>query len=292
MYNEEDNGEERKREMLYLVLAILSSAMVSIFMRLSSDRVSGNISMLAVNYLTCLAISLMYTGTNSVIPEHPAFLQTFGMGAVHGFLYLFGFVMLQMSVKQHGVVLSSIFMKLGLLVPMLMSVLIFGERPAVTQIIGFVIAIAAIVLINVEGNSVSVKFRFGLLLLLLGGGCADAMSKVFEEVGHPEMESQFLLYTFLAAWLLCVALMLQKKQRPGCPEFLFGCAVGIPNFFSAKFLLKALESVPAVIAYPTYSVATILVVTLVGVLAFRERLEKRQWIAVGAILMALIMLNM
>ena len=40
MYNEEDNGEERKREMLYLVLAILSSAMVSIFMRLSSDRVS------------------------------------------------------------------------------------------------------------------------------------------------------------------------------------------------------------------------------------------------------------
>ena len=126
MYNEEDNGEERKREMLYLVLAILSSAMVSIFMRLSSDRVSGNISMLAVNYLTCLAISLMYTGTNSVIPEHPAFLQTFGMGAVHGFLYLFGFVMLQMSVKQHGVVLSSIFMKLGLLVPMLMAVLIFG----------------------------------------------------------------------------------------------------------------------------------------------------------------------
>lgn len=292
MYNEEDNSEERKREMLYLVLAILSSAMVSIFMRLSSDRVSGNISMLAVNYLTCLAISLMYTGTNSVIPEHPAFLQTLGMGAVHGFLYLFGFVMLQMSVKQNGVVLSSIFMKLGLLVPMLVSVLIFGERPVVTQIIGFVIAIAAIVLINVEGNSASVKFRFGLLLLLLGGGCADTMSKVFEEVGESALESQFLLYTFLTAWLLCVVLMLQKKQRPGCPEFLFGCAVGIPNFFSAKFLLKALESVPAVIAYPTYSVATILVVTLVGVLAFRERLEKRHWIAVGAILVALIMLNM
>ena len=265
--------------------------MVSIFMRLSADRVTRNISMLAVNYMMCLAISLLYTGVDTVFPEHPAMLQTLGMGAVHGFLYLFGFVMLQANVKQNGVVLSSIFMKLGLLVPMLMSVLFFGERPAATQIIGFVLAIAAIVLINAGGNSVRVKFRIGLILLLLGGGCADAMSNVFEEVGESALESQFLLYTFIVAWLLCVACMLLKRERPGYPELLFGCSVGIPNFFSAKFLLKALESVPAVIAYPTYSVATILVVTTVGVLVFRERLEKRQWIAIGAILMALIMLN-
>ena len=65
----------------------------------------------------------------------------------------------------------------------------------------------------------------------------------------------------------------------------------IPYYFSAKFLLRALEDVAAVIAYPTYSVGTILVVSLVGVLAFRERLSRRQWFAIGIILIALILLN-
>ena len=39
------------------------------------------------------------------------------------------------------------------------------------------------------------------------------------------------------------------------------------------------------------SVATILVVTLTGVAVFRERLHRRQWYALGAILAALAMLN-
>ena len=65
----------------------------------------------------------------------------------------------------------------------------------------------------------------------------------------------------------------------------------MPNFFSARFLLLALEDVPAVIAYPSYSVATLLVVTLTGVLVFKERLRKRQWLALGLILVALVLLN-
>ena len=37
--------------MLYLLLAIASSAMVSVVMRLSTNKVQGNVSMLAMNYL-------------------------------------------------------------------------------------------------------------------------------------------------------------------------------------------------------------------------------------------------
>ena len=74
-------------------------------------------------------------------------------------------------------------------------------------------------------------------------------------------------------------------------ELLYGVLVGVPNYFCAKFLLKSLESIPAVIVYPTFSVATILVVTLAGVLVFRERLSKQQWTALGIILAALVLLN-
>ena len=48
--------------MLFLILAILSSAMVSIGMRLSSDKISANLSMLAVNYLICAFLGALYAG--------------------------------------------------------------------------------------------------------------------------------------------------------------------------------------------------------------------------------------
>jgi len=277
--------------MIYLLLAILSSAMVSIVMRLSTNRVKHNVAMLMMNYLMCLILAALYTGIGDLFPSSAALGQTLGMGAVHGALYLGSFVLLQANVKRNGVVLSATFMKLGLLVPMVVSVLFFGEKPEFLQIVGFLTALAAIVLINSEKDSTVMGSKAGLILLLIGGGSGDAMSKVFEELGDKTLSDQFLFYTFIAALTLCILLMLAKRQRPGKAEIFWGLLIGIPNFFSAKFLLRSLEDVAAVIAYPTYSVATMLVITLAGVLFFREKLGKRQWAALGIILVALVLLN-
>lgn len=278
--------------MLFLILAIISSALVSLIMRLSTNRVTGNVSMLAMNYLMCLMIAAAYTGIHRLFPGEAGQGGALVMGAVNGALYLGSFLLLQLNVRKNGVVLSATFMKLGLLVPMVLSVALFGEMPAPLQMIGFCVAVAAIILINTETEHTVMEFRLGLLLLLLGGGCADAMSKVYEELGAPGLSAQFLFYTFAVAFVLCLGLMLLKKQRIGRAELLFGLLIGIPNYFSARFLLLALEQLPAVIVYPTYSVSTILVVTLTGVLLFRERLGKRQYGALGAILLALLLLNL
>lgn len=278
--------------MLHLLLAIASSSLISILMRLSTDKVKNNIGMLAMNYIMCLGLSVFYTGIGSLFPNSPHLPQTLGMGAIHGTLYLTSFVMLNISTARNGVVLSSIFMKLGLLVPMVVSIFVFGELPSGVQAVGFVIAIAAILLINMEPGKAKFSFNWLLLLLLLGGGSGDAMSKIFEELGDSSLSPQFLLYTFLTALILCLGLMRYKKQRIGKREALFGLLIGIPNYFSAKFLLGALKTVPAVITYPTFSVGTILVTTLAGVLLFKEQLNKRQWIALGIILVALALLNM
>ena len=280
------------RYMLNLILAVISSVLVSVLMRLSTDRVRQNIAMLMVNYVMCTLLAALSVGFGALLPASPALGQTLGMGVIHGALYLAGFVLLQRNVQKNGVVLSATFMKLGLLVPIAVSVVAFGEQPEVLQVIGFVLAVAAIVLINHNKDAGAVRSGGGLVLLLLCGGCGDVMAKVFEQLGEKTLEKQFLLYTFVAALVLCLALMVSKKQRPGISELLFGALIGIPNFFSAKFLLRALESVPAVIAYPTYSVATLLIITLTGALLFREKLRRRQWVALGIILLALALLNL
>lgn len=278
--------------MLYLLLAIVSSAAFSLCTRLSSHKIRSPLAMLAVNYLSCLVIAGVRTGAGNFFPRHEALPQALFWGALQGVFYMVSYLLMQTSIRRNGVVLSATFMKLGLLVPMAVSIFLFGEFPTVPQLLGFLLAIGAILLINLDGGQSSIQFRSGLILLLLTAGCADTMCKIFEEWGNLALDPQFLLYTFMTALLLGVIAMLAKGERPGKYEIGFGLLVGIPNYCSAKFLLDALEYIPAVITYPSCNVATILLVTLAGILFFREKLSRRQIAAIGIILVALALLNL
>ena len=277
--------------MFFLILAILSSAMVSIVMRLSTDKISANLSMLATNYFVCSLLGAVYGGFKLVVPQVDGFSVTVWLGLLSGVLYLAGLVMFQTNTRTKGIVLSSVFMKLGLLVPIAASVLLFHEIPTHNQIAGFCIAVVAIVLINLKKNGNGRGFGFGLIVMLLLSGGADVMAKVFDVFGSAQLSALYLFYTFATAFVLCVVLVVHKKERPGFQELLYGTLIGIPNFFSAKFLLAALTKLPAVVVYPSFSVATMLIVTLTGVAVFRERLSKVQWAALAAIIAALILLN-
>ena len=277
--------------MFFLILAVLSSSMVSIVMRVSADKVSANLSMLAVNYLLCALMGALYAKFQLWQPGTSGFSAMLVMGVLAGALYLGGFVKLESSIRKSGVVLSSVFMKLGLLIPIILSLVVFNEIPTVAQIVGFVLALFAIVLINLKKDAETKGFGMGLIVLLLLGGSCDSMSKLYEEFGNAALSEQFLFYTFLMALLLCTAMVVWKKERPGMPELVFGILVGVPNFFSAKFLLLSLTKLPAVVVYPSFSVGTMLLVTLTGVAVFRERLSKLQWVAMAAIVAALILLN-
>lgn len=279
--------------MLYLLLAILCSSMVQIVMRLSTDKITHNMSMLAVNYVVCMLIAAAYTGFHDLLPIGVSGLGTAaGLGFLQGLLYLLAFILLQYNDRRNGVVLSASFMKLGLLVPIAVSILFFHEEPGVFHLIGFLVALASILLINYDPKNIApVGSKSALILLLLVGGFGDVMAKLYQELGNATLSSQFLLYTFAGALILSLGLMLWKQEIPSKSELFFGVLVAIPNYFSSKFLLASLTRLPAVIVYPCYNVGTILIATLAGLFLFRERLQKRQWFAMSGILFALILLN-
>lgn len=278
--------------MLYLLLAILTTSMISVIMRFSTGKVKNSATMLAVNYLVCLILAAFHTGLDRLFPLGTELPKTLGLGAVNGFMYLLGFVLMEHNTRHNGVVLTSIFMKLSLMVPILLSIFLFGETPTVFQLVGFAVAIISIILINSDNTSPVMNSRTALIVLLLLGGGGDAMSKIFEQVGNASHSENFLFYTFISAFVLAVAMAAFKKERPCGKDVLFGVLIGIPNFFCARFLLMSLTQLPGVLVFPTLCVGSILVVTLAGLLIFKERLGKRQWIALGAILGALVLLNL
>jgi len=277
--------------MFFLILAILGGSALSIMMRMSEGRVKSKISMLAVNYITCILLCGVHMNFDLAIGADGSGFAL-GLGMITGVFYVVSLLLMQLNIRKNGVILPSVFSRLGgLLVPLAVAICFFGESPTVLQIIGAVIAGLAIVAINAGSEKTAVTSVLPLFALLLSDGLATTMSTVYEKMGASELGTQFLFYTFGTALLICLVLILKNGERFGLPEILFGLSIGIPNFYASRCLLQALETVPAFIAYPTRGVACIVVVSLAGILMFHEQLRKRQWAAIGAILVSVALLN-
>ena len=276
--------------MIYLVLAILSSACISLLMRISGSYSKNQVSLLAFNYIICILLSLFYSKGLSFNLTNGLKISIL-LGGINGLFFLLGFVLLQKNIMKNGVILSSTFQKLGIVVPTLLTIFIFKEIPSVQQCVGLILAIICIFILQFQKGEDKAENVFLLLTLLLVSGSADAMSKVFERIGDATYQNEFLLIIFLFAFVLCVLYALIRKEKVCKEDAFFGCIIGIPNYYSARFLLKSLYSLPAILVYPVYSVMTILVVSAFGILLFKEKLKKKQVFALVGILCALALLN-
>ncbi len=278
--------------MLYLVLAVLCSMLVSVVMRISEKYSRNSVSRLATNYIMCCVVAGAFAGgPTRLFPKDPGLVPALAWGVLGGVLFLACFLLLQATIARSGLVLPTTFMKLGVIVPVVLSVLFFGESPRAVQAVGLVLAVAAILILGGKGH-VEKKDLLPLIALLLVGGFADSMTKIYGEVGSPALSDQFLFYIFFSALILCLVLCAVKKQPITWADAGFGLAIGVPNYLSSRFLFKALDTIPAVVAHPSYSVGTIVLVALVGFLAFREKPDRRKAVALVMILAALVLLNL
>lgn len=302
--------------MLYLILAIVSSALIALIMRFSETKKKSSAGMFIANYFVCMVLAFFYMGTENLMSKQEGMSIAVLLGVFSGVLYLVSFVLLQTNIAKNGVVLAAIFMKLGVIVPILSAIFIFREVPKTVQILGVLVAVTAIIVINYEprtpdlddmrqdnGNlkdqklneNISMKKQGSkvlLLVLLLGSGITDSMANVYDKVGKEAFSDMYLFTIFLSALICSVILYVVKKERLCKWDILFGAMIGVPNYFSSRFLLMALSRVPAVVAYPVYSVATIVLISVVGVLLFREKLSKQKLLGLSLVVVALVLLNL
>lgn len=266
--------------------------MLSIVMRLGNNRVRSRIAMLGFNYLTCMVLMWATICMGGIPWAGDGLQRALGMGLINGVFYVGTLIIMQYNLSRNGLVLPSVFSKTGsLMVPLVISMVVFGEMPGAWQMVGAVLAVVGIVLMNYRKGA-SVGSTGALLLLLFSQGMSSAMSKIYRELGVSRFGDHFLFVTFLSAFLICVFLVVKNRDRFGLKEAFFGVLIGVPNFVASRLLLKSLESLPAIIVYPVHSVGTLVLVALAGIVVFRERLSKRQLVAMAVVLAAMAMLNL
>lgn len=279
--------------MLNLILAVLTGGSVSIVLRMSKGHAKNDMTLFAVNYVICFLLARAFMEKTTLIVHEDGIRFALAAGVISGALYLINFILLQNSMKHNGVVLSSTFMKLGVLVPTLLAVTVFGEHPSMIQCLGFAIAVIGIILIHFEKKSAgSSTHKFLLIILLFVAGITDSMANVYDKIGNPDLKDHYLFYVFVAAFIIAVFAAIIRKEKPCLQDVIWGMLVGIPNYLSARFLLLSLGSVPAMITYPVYSVGSIVLITLAGVLLFKEKLSRQKMIALFLVIISLVLLNM
>lgn len=279
--------------MFYLLLAIASSTLVSVAMRLSKNHIQNNMGMFIANYSACVILSRLFMGGTQLLTTEDGIAMAVIQGIFSGFLYLASLFLMERNMRHNGIVLTSAFSKLGVLVPTLMAILVFRERPELMQLGGMAVALCAIGLIYFEKGAFAQGSRKGLLLAtLFVSGLTDAMANIYDKTGSALFKDHYLFYTFFAALMFAVLVNVKNHGKITGKEIGFGVLIGIPNYFSARFLLLALGSVPAVITYPVYSVATIVAISLSGLLFFKESISKRKAFALLLVIAALILLNL
>lgn len=269
--------------MIYLLMALLSSFSVALMLRWVERRDLPRMVVIAGNYVTATVLALgARSWKNASMPPDVLFA---GIGL--GVLFLAGFLVFGLALRREGMAAAVTMGRISLIIPVLVAVAVFGESPGAVDAIA--LALIVIVLWSWEGE----QKRIAPVLLLLFAlfGCISAMMKWFAAT-HPHVpESHFLTVVFSSALVCGWIVVAWRRQRVSGLAVGLGFLLGIPNYYSSFFLVKALEKMPAFVVFPVVDMGVILLSALAGTFWFSERPGKRRLVSMGLAVAALILLG-
>jgi len=279
--------------MIYLVFSIIASVLVAIVIHRNEDKNLNRFAVMFFNYLTASLLSLILT------PEFLLFSDgwlLFPISLITGFIFVSAFVVYMMSVRRMGLAIPVTVTRLSVVIPVLGSVLVFGEQLNRFQLAGLLLAFLAIYLFSWnpaakqkrQGNLLEL-FLPVLLFFLMGSG--DFSLKIFQENFSGAYLFSFIFLVFSISAFYTLLIVLFRRVKITRQTVLGGIFLGLPNFASAFFILKVLQVLPGSIAFPLNNIGIILLSTLTGVLFWQERFRKVTYLALGIAILAVVFLN-
>lgn len=194
--------------------------------------------------------------------------------------------------------LTSPLVNANIVLTMAMSMLIYGEIISVTEAVGVFLLIAAITLLPIDPNeNLRIRNKRWYLLIFLAmllfffrnGGL-----KITEEMHLSNTSILLISYLFGLAWFTWQ--ILRKSSPSGCRQrknltgMVWGLGAGIFSFGGMQLYAIALDQGPATIIAPIFSTNS-LVVAILSILIFRERLSLMQSMSLVLLFAGLILIR-
>lgn len=316
--------------MLDLFLAVCCSLAIGMIFKHAGRQRLDRTALLTVNYAAAvgLALALLMLGGREVTEGLTPDAALIALSVATGALLIAGFFVLSLATDIAGMSLAIGVMRVSVVIPFLTSWVIWDEVPSVAQLGGLMLAGAAFFLIAwrrrpepesrservvpaggaatagppaqpLEQQELEVSWRvFGVLILVfLAGGAVDVSMKAFEEsFGAQNSRVLFLLLAFGIAFLIGLAIVLWRGTRhdrwPTAATVRWGVVLGLINYGSLEFILRAIDQLPGTFVFPVNNIAIVLLAAALGVWVWGERLTRLNRIGLGLAVVALLLLNL
>ena len=206
------------------------------------------------------------------------------------------------ALSSGSVPLTVMMVNLSILIPTLFSVFYYGEELSVFQIIGIVFIVGAIFCMTGKEKQAKYngKWLFFSIVASLSNSFANVVLKIFNSsVYAPEREA-FISASYVIAFVLTAIVFLilsfrkhEKTEKKSYGKAFLLCVVLVGIILAAFQWTNnyTLSIVDGSIVFPVYSGGTIILSTLVGVVLFKDKLTKRQFLGICLGLIAVILMN-
>lgn len=251
---------------------------------------------IVVNYVVACGSGLLaFDGEIQVIniPNFDWFYYTLILGA----LFIAVFNLMALTTQRSGLSVVSVATKMSLIIPIVFGLLYYKEHLGGLKLIGILMALVAVYLASVKSErGISIKKRSLLLPLLVfvGSGIIDTSIKFLEDAYVSENDVPLFSATIFASAagigiLILLAQLVQGTFQWQFKNIVGGIALGIPNYFSIFFLVKALRSglLDSSGIFTVNNVLIVMLSTLMGIILFKERLLLKNWLGIDLAIFSL-----
>ncbi len=227
---------------------------------------------------------MRYQGETRIaeVPEKPWFLGTF----ILGILFIVVFNLMAMASQKVGVAVTSVATKMSFVIPVVFGLVLYNEELGTLKVIGILLALAAVYFASLKASSIKFKKSSLILpsLVFLGSGIIDASLKYIQEI-HIKEEDYPIFSATVFGSAACIGLLItifkmaDLRSKFNLNTLLGGIALGVVNYFSIYFLLKALqnEALNSASVFTINNVAIVMFTTLLGILLFKEKISPKNW---------------
>jgi drug/metabolite transporter (DMT)-like permease len=284
--------------LIFLFLSILFSTGLFVIFKYFGIYKIDVLKAIFVNYIVAFSMGFLLAERQIPISEIP--LEPWFMGALFlGALFVSIFFVMAMTAQKNGVSVTSIAGKMSVVVPVIFGVILYNESVTFLKLVGILIALLAVYLSSVkEQRSKKNGTLFLPVLLFIGSGTIDTLLKYIQEnyVADEDISifsgSLFGIAGIFAFFILVIK-MVKKRTSFGLKNILAGIILGVPNYYSIIFLIKALQNknFESSTLFTINNVAIVVVSTLVGLLFFKEKFSIKNKIGVAMAILGIVLVT-
>ncbi|MDH7914054.1 DMT family transporter [Winogradskyella sp. SYSU M77433] len=282
---------------MYLLLSILCSTLIFVVFKTINKYNISTLQVIVLNYFVACAIGL-FSFEEKITPVNSIKSDWF-LGALFlGFLFISIFFVMAKTAQNNGVSVASVASKMSVVLPIIFGIYVYHESTGLQKILGIVLALVAVYLTSVKSSS-NVNFKKNLLLpiiLFFGSGTIDTTIKYIETTYVPEKSIPLFSASIfgIAAILGIIILVIKREFDITLKAILGGLTLGIINYGSIYFLLKALdhELFESSTLFTVNNVGVVMLSTLTGLIFFKEHLSKTNWAGILLAVISIILVTL